>query len=128
MQVYHRKHIWLKVTGEGNQQQWQSTENGSTRWWVIVSLHETWHITIFLPLVILPLPISKQPKRSWAKCSYTCWWEKEKKKKNNQNPNYTTKSQLHKREYAWTWDATRDREMHMKQRKLNSIQTFRHRY
>lgn len=69
-----------------------------------------------------PLPFFHLPflgnLKGHEQCAYThAGEERTKKGQKNKNPNQRTRNQLHKREYACTHNATRDREIQMKQRK-----------
>lgn len=77
------------VTGEGNQQQkWESTEDGSTRWNLL---------SAYLPPSLSPCLSPSLSNLDLEKSTHTHAVEGRKKKKK-------TQSQLHKREYAWIWD------------------------
>lgn len=79
---------------------------------------------IYLSSSLLPpfhLPFLSNLKGQ-KQCAYTHAGEgRTKKGQKIKNPNPRTKSLLHKRRYACTQNATRDREMQMKQRKQTAF-------
>lgn len=113
----HRKHIYLKVTEEGNQAAMAIHRNGSAKWWDFPPLNESWHTLIFLSLSTFHSPFLSNLKGHKQRAYAYAGEGRTKKGQKNKNSNPRTKSQLHKREYVCTQNATRDREMQMKQKK-----------